>query len=80
MEGVVPFAGITYSRNSRVYYKPSYLTIKSNCSHVECVKLSNYLFFEGNCSVKSELQTVISICILLIPFLQKLKSKFYRFG
>ena len=48
MEGVVPFAGITYSRNSRVYYKPSYLTIKSNCSHVECVKLSNYLFFEGN--------------------------------
>ena len=36
--------------------KPSYLTIKSNCSHVECVKLSNYLFFEGNCSVKSELR------------------------
>ena len=26
------------------------------------------------------MKTLISICLLLIPFLQKLKSKFYRFG
>ena len=30
--------------------------------------------------LNQSMKTVIGICLLLIPFLQKLKSKFYRFG
>ena len=50
---------------------------------VPTLNVSNYrtiYFLKEIVLLNQSFETVISICILLIQFLQKLKSKFYRFG